>query len=519
MSTVNRLLAGNPLRQGDAVVLLIAAALGLVWFATHPIIWTWDSETYFENALAFLGKTNQGVWYMRGPGLPALLILSLAPVLNVLWPFATLQTAMGVAVTWMFYRTLAFASPRAALIVTFVLLSSFLPFLYSKAVMSEQAFLFFMAMVLFSAARLLYVGGAWAGVLLAFGLTGMALTRANGPYFAFLVVPLLLLGARGARRHVLLGLVLFGVVAGGATVWKAKQPARHIWATQISQTGGGITDTTGKFLFYVLYTTDVRMKDHNPPFVTPANGPKTKELFDTVRAYFETRPDAFKKNIDIPTFGKYAGNVDKLMSNLVSKPNNPEYWMMWSVADVMRGPSAADRLFFDAWLETVRTRPLESFLIYLENLRQCLFAQRSMAMPLLPSDAPVTQGVYVRPFKGEILKSGSSTAPSGFDAVLDKWFRLLQGAVVVLALVTAPWALLDERRVRWLWMIAAAISAGIYVSVVIGSIAEFRYVFYGLMTTLAASTLGGLSLMKRFTKQKQLSSGPMSRRAEEGARR
>lgn len=493
---------GNPtLRHGDIAVIAISSILAIFWHFSHPIIWTWDSHTYFENALGFLGTEGRGTWYFRLPALPALILLSLAPLTGVLWPFVVIQAVMGIIIAWLFYRTLAFFSVRLALAATLLLLCSFLPFLHAKAVMTEHVFLFFITVTLFATARLLFKGGVWSGVLLALGLAGMALARANGAYFSILVVPLAFLGARNARCHVLLGLSLYVAIVGGVIYWQSHLPVRNIWTTGMERGGIGLTHTTGKFLFYVLYTTDVRLKKHEHPFVLPENGPNTKKLFETVRNYFEKTPNAFDHNIDKSMFGKYRGKVDVLMADLVKNPTNPGYWMMWSVVDAMLNPEQADRLFFDAWLETVCTHPMDSLLMYLENLRQSLFEQRSLVVPLTSTTDSVTHSEYARRFQKEIFKSGSLTTPTPFDVVLDKWYRVLQGAAVVLALVTAPWALVNGRRTRWLWLTTAALSAGIYASVVIGTIAEFRYVYYALMTSLVAATLGIRSLIARYTKR------------------
>lgn len=418
------------------IVLAVALIAAAVWYTSEPIIFTNDSFGYLGAAKYIAGLPSNGAPYYRMPLFPLFLIVTGVAYDTFTW-FILVQTALGVAIVLIFHDGLRRYSRPAALIATFALVVTFIPFVYSKSVMTEQLYLFGLILCLSASLSFFRTGSIWHLALAAGSVGLMMLTRVQGVFVAAVVFPFLFYGQRSRWRWICGAAAATLVVIATYAFAYSVQINKHPW------TGGGgglsISNSIGKYLFMVPYLDAERYFGWH--IVDPDNGPATTELFELVG-------DA---QVDLQ-----------------------QWWAIWQTLDKKIGIVASDNLLLRATIEAFIAHPVRAAILYGHNL---LAATYRLDSPYVWKHPQVTIGNAA--LDAEFTRSGNQSAVTPLARIVNPLFR------VTLLLATGL-VLLGLGRHGTAWALCVALYGYNVISIAASGAPEGRIVFYSLPLLLAA---------------------------------
>jgi hypothetical protein len=259
----------------DALVVAISIAVVAVWVSTKPIVFTYDTFTYMDQARELQAGKSANLIFERLPLFPAILaLLNATDVKHSVFGLIIFHSCLAVASCWLFYRAARLISPRGALIIFLVFIASLLPVVNIKYIVTEQLFLFETILTICGIIAYLFARtnrAAWLALAtLALGAALMTLTRPQGAY----VIPLVfgMLAALLWRKA--WALLLCAIFAFG-TVWSIQTIDKTIRVgTQTSVGALDSSNMTGAMLLFSFYLNGSRTGIH----ISPENGPATSEL-------------------------------------------------------------------------------------------------------------------------------------------------------------------------------------------------------------------------------------------------
>jgi hypothetical protein len=418
------------------IVLAMAILAAAIWNVSEPIVFTNDSFGYLGAAKYIAGLPSNGAPYYRMPLFPLLLLATGVAHDTFTW-FVLAQTALGVAMVLIFHDGLRRYSRPAALIATLGLIATFVPFVYSKSVMTEQLYLFGLMLCL-SASLTFFRTGSLLHLALAAGSVGlMMLTRVQGFFVAAVVFPFLFYGqpSRWRQTAAAAGVIII-LVASYAFAYSI-QIKKHSW------TGGGegvsISNSIGKYLFMVPYLDAERYFGWR--MVDPSNGPASAKLFELV------------------------GNAPVDLQ---------EWWAIWQTLDKKIGIVASDNLLLRATLEACITHPAKAAVVYAHNL---LAAAYRLNSPYIWQHPQVTIGNTA--LDAELMRSGDQSVVTPLASLINPLFRIVWLAATVLVLLSVG-------RHGTAWALCVALYGYNVASIAASGAPEGRIVFYSVPLLIAA---------------------------------
>jgi hypothetical protein len=284
-----------------------------------------------------------------------------------------IQMAMAISMPVLIYRIVSRYSPQAGFYAAVFSIASFVPYGYSKAVLTEQPYIFGLLVAMYFASRVIRSHRAIDVYAMAASLFVLQLVR---PVAAYLFVPccliMILLLRRASRRmvmHFCLSLLLIPVLMYLTTQARNVAIGNPRMAVSTLNSANG----TGKLLFYNVYLTGGHLNnevmrsggslDNTPPFISDDVGPAARELRRTLRAtltreYVLRTAPAGSDFVRQFFYDRFRDDPAMLVDEMLASPSMSYYFYMWLVVDDALGPQEADRVFLRLSLELLRTRPL-----------------------------------------------------------------------------------------------------------------------------------------------------------------
>jgi hypothetical protein len=126
------------LRNDRLVVALAAATTAVIWYVVEPIVVTHDSFAYLDAAKFIAGVEGGSFAYFRPPLLPLLLAVTGVPSLQTYVWFILTQLVLGIASVMLMHDCLRRISKSLGLVATALYIATFIGFVYSKSIMTEE---------------------------------------------------------------------------------------------------------------------------------------------------------------------------------------------------------------------------------------------------------------------------------------------------------------------------------------------------------------------------------------------
>jgi hypothetical protein len=421
----------------DRLLALVAAILAaLAWHFSEPIVFTNDSFGYLNAARHIAGLPAQNVPYYRMPLFPLFLVATGVIYDTFVW-FILAQIALGILMVIIFHDGLRLYSRPAALVAVAVFIFTFVPFVYSKSIMTEQLYLFGLILCLSSTLRYFSLPTPGRLALIATAILMMMLTRVQGILIGIVVLPFLLY-AHPARWRSVLGaaVIVAAIVAAYAAAYSAAVRNRPDYA---STSGLSLSNSFGKYLFMVPYLDAERYFGWK--IVKRENGPASAKLVELV--------------------GDAPADLNR-------------WWAIWQTLDKKIGIAAADDLLLRATIEAAMAHPFKVGILYAHNFLAALYRIDS---PYVWQHPPVAIGN--ERLDRELRRSGDQSSVTRLARVVNPLFHFALLTSVILVLVTVG----AHGRA---WSFCLALYLYNLVTIAASAAPEGRMVFYGLPLLLAA---------------------------------
>src|SRR5882724_6129792 len=181
------------------------------------------------------------------------------------------QLAFGIASVMLMHDCLRRISKSLGLIATALFIATFIGFVYSKSIMTEEIYLFGWCLCINGGLAFLWTGTPLRLAQVVVALLILALTRAQGAYVIAAVLPILAIGRPRQVPAIAVALVAYLlIVFGYGKLHASMARALDDSAKPIQVSKLGISDSTGKMLFMVAYH-DVYLR-WGVAAVAPENG-------------------------------------------------------------------------------------------------------------------------------------------------------------------------------------------------------------------------------------------------------
>jgi hypothetical protein len=471
------------LKNDRLVVALAAAMTAVIWYLVEPIVVTHDSFAYLDAAKFIAGVEGGSFSYFRPPLLPILLaVTGVAGRQTYLW-FILTQLTLGIASVMLMHDCLRRISKSLGLIATALYIATFIGFVYSKAIMTEQIYLFGWCLCINGGLAYLWTGAPLRLAQTIVALLILALARAQGAYVIAAVLPVLALARPRQVPAIAVGLVVYLLIIFGYGKLHASM-ARAIddGGKPIQVSKLGISDSTGKMLFMVAYY-DVYLR-WGVTAVAPENGPASRRMFEELNAYYSA-PGRLTGMKDEQLFRRFAGKPDDLIKTMQRQPDAQYWFSIWAALDERLGAAASDALLMRVTLEAILAHPFSIALTYGRNFFVAFFVTDSPYTWTHRTFGTEWTGPYLAQ---EEQASGDSSVPTLLGRALDVLFPALRFLVLMGTIIVSPFAW----RSRWKMSFVFCVTLVVYnqAAVALAATAESRYTFYIVPPLLAAVTMG-----------------------------
>jgi hypothetical protein len=471
------------LRNDRLVIALAAVLTAVIWYAVEPIVVTHDTFAYLDAAKFIAGVEGGSFSYFRPPLLPLLLAVTGVPGRQTYFWFILTQLALGIASIMLMHDCLRSISKSLGLIGSAVFIATFIGFVYSKSIMTEEIYLFGWCLCINGGLAYLRTGAQLRLAQTIIALLILTLTRAQGAYVIAAVVPIL---AFARPRHVpaiAVGLIAYLlIIFGYGKLHASMARAMDDRGRPIQVSKLGISDSTGKMLFMVAYYDVYHL--WGATAVAPENGPATQRMFKELNAYYSV-PGRLEAMNDEKLFRRFSGKPDDLLKAMQREPDTQYWFSIWPALDERLGAAESDALLLRVTLEAILAHPFSIMSTYGRNFFVAFFVADSSYVWTHPTFGPEWTGPYLAK---EEQASGDSSVPTALARVLDLLFPALRFLVVVGAIIVAPFAW----RSRWRMSFVFCVTLVVYnqAAVALAATPESRYTFYIVPPLLAAVTMG-----------------------------
>ena len=480
------------LRNDRLVVAVAAATTAVIWYVVEPIVVTHDSFAYLDAAKFIAGVEGGSFTYFRPPLLPLLLAATGVPSLQTYVWFILTQLVLGIASVMLMHDCLRRISKSLGLIATALFIATFIGFVYSKSIMSEQLYLFGWCLCINGGLTFLWIGAPLRLAQTIIALLILALTRAQGAYVIAAVLPILALARPRQVPAIAVALVAYLlIVFGYGKLHASMARALDDSAKPIQVSKLGISDSTGKMLFMVAYH-DVYLR-WGVAAVAPENGPASRRMFEELNAYYSA-PGRLAGMKDEQLFRRFVGRPAELLKTMQRAPD-PQYWFsIWAALDERLGAAASDALLLRVTLEAILAHPFSILSTYGRNFFVAFFVAESPYTWTHRTFGLEWTGPYLAK---EEQASGDSSVPTPLARALDVLFPTLRFLVVMGTIIVAPFAW----RSRWKMSFVFCVTLVVYnqAAVALAATIESRYTFYIVPPLLAAVTMGLQAYSERRT--------------------
>jgi hypothetical protein len=472
-----------PLRNDRLVVLLAATMTAVAWYLLEPIVVTYDTFAYLAAAKSIAGVEGGSFTYFRPPLLPMLLAVTGVPGHQTYVWFVLAQLVLGIAAVMLMHGCLRRISRSLGLIATGLFIATFMAFVHSKSIMTEEIYLFGWCMCINGGLTYLWSGSPWRLAEVTVALLILALSRAQGAYVIAMVLPLLALGQPRRIPAIAVALTAYLLIVFSYGKLHASM-ARSIndAGKPIDVTSLGISDSTGKMLFFGAYY-DIYFRLGRTA-VAPENGSASKRMFDELRAYY-SEPGRLTATMDQRLFGRFVGRPNDLLQTMAREPDGQYWWAIWNAMDDRLGAAASDALLLRVTLEAVLAHPVSLALTYGRNFLVAFFLADSPYVWKHRSFGPEWVGPGLAK---EMQASGDSSVATPLARVLDVFFPTVRFLLVIGTIIVAPFAW----RSQWRMSLVFCVTLVVYnqATVSLAATPENRYTFYIVPPLLAAVTMG-----------------------------
>jgi hypothetical protein len=479
-----------PLRHDRLLVAAAAVTTAIMWYLVEPIVVTFDSLAYLTAAKFIAGVEGGSFTYFRPPLLPAMLAATgVSGHQTYVW-FVLVQLLLGIASVMLMHDCLRRISLSLGLIATALFVATFMGFVHSKSIMTEQIYLFGWCLCLNGGLTFLWTGSLWRLAEVIVALLILALTRAQGAFVIAAVLPLLALGQPRRSPAIAAALIAYlSIVFGYGRLHASMARSIDDAEKPIAVSSFGISDSTGKMLFFVPYY-DVYLRLGRIA-VAPENGPASKRLFEELRAYYAT-PGRLTATMDPQLYGRFVGRPDELVQAMERQPHGQYWFAIWTALDDRLGAAASDALLLRATLEALLTHPVTMALTYGRNFAVAFFlADR----PYTWTHPPLGAELVGPSLAAEAQASGESSVSTPLGHALDVFFPTVRIVLVIGTIIVAPFAWRSRWRVSFLFCVTLVVYN--QAAVALAAIADNRYTFYIVSPLLAAVTMGLQACMER----------------------
>jgi hypothetical protein len=472
-----------PLRIDRLVVAVAATMTAVTWYLVEPIVVTNDTFAYLTAAKFIAGVDGGSFTYFRPPLLPLLLAVTGVAGRQTYFWFILTQLALGIGSVMLMHDCLRRISRSLGLIATGLFIATFMAFVHSKSIMTEEIYLFGWCLCINGGLAYLCTGSPLRLAQTVVALLILALTRAQGAYVIAAVLPVLAMGKPRRISAIAVALVAYlSIVFGYGKLHASMARSIHEVAKPIDVSSFGISDSTGKMLLLIVYS-DVYSR-LGQTAVVPENGPASKRMFEELNAYYSV-PGRLAAMMDERRYGRFAGRPPDLLQTMQREPDKQYWWAIWNALDDRLGAAESDALLFRVTLEAVLAHPFSMALTYGRNFLVAFFRADSPYVWKHPSFGPEWVGPGLAK---EIQVSGDSSVATPLARVLDVFFPIVRILLVIATIIVAPFAW----RSRWRMSFAFCLILVVYnqATVALAATPENRYTFYIVPPLLAAVTMG-----------------------------
>lgn len=479
---------------------LLVCSVGAVvaWQLFSPPVYTNDSTTYLLAARKMLGQDQGRFLYFRTLGYPVVLGITGVTSMDsfaILWG---VQSAMAVSIPLLLYRAIAPASERAGRWAGVVALATTVPFVFSKAVMTQQAYVFLQVVGLYAAARLAasprsrYIFGL-AGCAIGLSLLRPAGARTVGLWLV-LIIGTHIYRRRCPRRMLAdLAVAVAGILLAGTAVaaYQARISEDFMpgWRAAEAESSRGGTALGGRILFYKTYIAARHLGKEM--FVTAENGRNSARLARRIEAFYRQHPERAKA-----IFGPAAESIPLAEGGwFLRDPSGARFYAGWVALDADLGADRADALFLSAALEAIRHHPSlalwfgKQFVVALLGLQMMdedgtpVYALPTPFVEQRPNSAGLSSGLNM-----ELLRAPFTPLVQRVYRMWGWYFLAFQSLLAFTALATLPFGL--SGRDRLLVGIATVTWLSEFVAVAVFAFPLTHYVAFGTLPLLVAAVLG-----------------------------
>jgi hypothetical protein len=473
-----------PLSNDRLVVATAAVVTAVVWYLVEPIVVTYDTFAYLNAAKFIVGAEGGAFTYFRPPLLPLLLAVTGVASRQTFFWFILTQLAFGVASVMLMHDCLRRISRSLGLLAAALFIATFMGLVHSKSIMTEQLYLFGWCLCIHGGLIYLWTGAPLRLVQVVLALLILALTRAQGAYVIAAVLPLLAIAHPRRMPTLALALIAYlAVVFSYGKMHASMARAIQDVAKPINVSSFGVSDSTGKMLFMVLYYDSYLRLGR--PAVAPENGPASRRMFDELKAYYSA-PGRLAAMKDEQLFGRFAGRPDDLLKTMQREPNGQYWWSIWNALDDRLGAAASDALLLRVTLEAILAHPFETALLYGRNFFVAFVLADS---PYVWTHRSFGPGWVDPGLVQEMQASGDPSVATPLARALDVFFPTVRFLLVVGTIVVAPFAWRSQWRMSFVFCLALVIYN--QATVALAATPENRYTFYIVPPLLlAAATMG-----------------------------
>jgi hypothetical protein len=421
------------------LVSVLAVVAALTWFCSEPIVFTNDSFGYLTAARYVAGVPTHGIPYYRMPLFPVFLAVTGVPRYSTFSWFVLAQMALGIGMAMLFHDALRGYSRMRALTAVAALTLTFVPFVFSKSVMTEQLYLFGLILCLSSMLSYLQSGRGGHLLMIATAVSIMMLTRVQGLLIGFVVLPFLLLGRPAHWRSIMVSVAGVVFVIGTYSLVYSTQLRHHDQFHSESATTPSLSNSVGKYLFMVPFLDAERYFGWK--MVMPTNGPASAML--------------------VALTGDTSPTLDG-------------WWGIWQTLDREIGVAASNELLMRATIEAVTAHPFEAAVLYAHNLTAATYRLDS---PYVWQHPPVT--IDDDRLNEEFKASGDQSSVTWLARIINPLFH---GALIVATILVV--LTIGAHGTHWAFCVAAYLYN--LFTIALSGAPEGRIVFYGLPLLLAA---------------------------------
>lgn len=341
-----------------------------------PIMVTPDSRAYIDLAFTITGKPDNSDYY-RTPGYPLIMIASGVTLLKSFIGLILVQLAMALLIPVIIHRTLSDINHRAGYYAALISIFSLTPYLYMKAVLTEQSYIFFLLLSVLLATKYFLTKSVMYIYLLSVALAAVITIRPSSSLIFLIFLPLTIIFI---PRKILHSIAAIVIVVASMAFWAYLRPI----VFNMPELKGSTSNLTGKTLFISPYL-------FSAGAMNSANGPGTAELINTLKEYLadnqpqiddflaradKDKNDEFKRYF----YGRFKGDADALVREMFDHPSLTYRTFIWTIMDKAVGPVKSDRLQLDASLELLKKHPGTGLRFLLQNL-----VGFSISQPLYPN--------------------------------------------------------------------------------------------------------------------------------------